>query len=523
MNRISLITTLMIFILLTACKPEQEATKFNELIAVPIGTDLNLQVQEDHQLTVKYEVSANEDSVDLSVNIVKQPSNGTLTQCQQIPKTEISCTYIPNENFNGLDSITVQSKDGDILSTKTALINIEVTPIDDAPIAYNGSTSGKENLVIAFSVPLAKDPDSSANQLNYNIVAQPTNGQLSDCFSSQGTRSCKYTANYGFRGIDKFTYSVQDNHSLVSNTADFEILVTDPSLSQGLETFTQGVSSISLVEIVWVIDNSGSMNNDQQNLKQNFASFIGNFLDNGKAKFPFNMGVITSDTYKTSYRSRAFQKDSNGNVYNLSSTRAENDFASFKTDFEEAVLVGTGGSGAERMLSSIEKSREYSPSWYSSTDSLLVFILLSDESEQSVFPNSSSFSTQAESDADLASWKGLLDSWKQIDGRVKLYPIINTSQDHLNRFNKIASQSNTNVYDIAQPFDAILNDISSSVSNLVTSFTLRSGITIESSSIKVYVDNVLQPSTSWNFSNNSVSFNTPPSAGTSIKVSYDYY
>jgi hypothetical protein len=297
-------------------------------------------------------------------------------------------------------------------------------------------------------------------------------------------------------------------------------LVNDPNYSQGLETFTQGVSQISLVEVVWVIDNSGSMGGEQATLKQNFTSFINNFLNNGKAIFPFNMGVITSDTYSTNYQNQAFATDSNNNPYILNSTRAESDFPAFKSDFEKAVLVGTSGSGSEKMLDSIEKSRTYSPSWYSSTDSLLVYILLSDENEQS---HNSSVNNITNSNSDIIGWYNLFSSWKQASNRIKIYPIINTNQNRYERFSEIARLSGTNVYNINEPFNNILSDISTEVSNLVYSFTLVDNRTITESTIKIFVNNSEIDSSLWTYFNNSIRFMTAPEAGSSIKVTYDYY
>src|SRR5205085_9381823 len=49
------------------------------------------------------------------------------------------------------------------------------------------------------------------------------------------------------------------------------------------------------IDILWVVDNSGSMNPYQTNLTNNFSSFINNFQNKG---YDFHISVTTSDTFK---------------------------------------------------------------------------------------------------------------------------------------------------------------------------------------------------------------------------------
>lgn len=59
------------------------------------------------------------------------------------------------------------------------------------------------------------------------------------------------------------------------------------------QEFSQSVQN-NEVDVLWVIDNSGSMANSQQNLADNFPSFISNFQSSG---FDFKIAVTTSDAY----------------------------------------------------------------------------------------------------------------------------------------------------------------------------------------------------------------------------------
>lgn len=65
-------------------------------------------------------------------------------------------------------------------------------------------------------------------------------------------------------------------------------------LSEG-QTFRQSSSSqFTKIDVLWVIDNSGSMATSQQNLANNFPSFIQRFTEKS---YDFQMGVTTTDAY----------------------------------------------------------------------------------------------------------------------------------------------------------------------------------------------------------------------------------
>lgn len=61
------------------------------------------------------------------------------------------------------------------------------------------------------------------------------------------------------------------------------------------QTFHQNTSATnSKIDILWVIDNSGSMNTSQDNLSSNFPSFISGFTTRN---LDFHMGVVATDTF----------------------------------------------------------------------------------------------------------------------------------------------------------------------------------------------------------------------------------
>lgn len=72
-----------------------------------------------------------------------------------------------------------------------------------------------------------------------------------------------------------------------------------PSISvlPSTDSFQQEGNEITAkMDILWVIDNSGSMQQEQQDLRDNFNSFITSFVGKG---YDYRMAVVTTDAYYT--------------------------------------------------------------------------------------------------------------------------------------------------------------------------------------------------------------------------------
>src|SRR5689334_5236429 len=63
------------------------------------------------------------------------------------------------------------------------------------------------------------------------------------------------------------------------------------------QTFKQATTSVNnKVDLLWVVDNSGSMLPLQQNMTTNFNAFMSEFITKG---LDFHMAVTTTDAYKS--------------------------------------------------------------------------------------------------------------------------------------------------------------------------------------------------------------------------------
>ncbi|HET9218437.1 MAG TPA: Ig-like domain-containing protein [Terriglobia bacterium] len=115
-------------------------------------------------------------------------------------------TFTPTANYSGPTSFTFKTNDG-FLDSTTATISITVNPVNDAPVASNGSfTNAEDGGAVAIDLgALVSDLETSDSNLTYNIVTPPASGALS------GTGANKtFTPAANFNGQVLFTYSVTD-------------------------------------------------------------------------------------------------------------------------------------------------------------------------------------------------------------------------------------------------------------------------------------------------------------------------
>ncbi len=132
----------------------------------------------------------------LTFTVVSTPTHGTLSG------TAPNLMYTPAANYFGADSFTFSTSDGQV-SSEPAVVSIDVTPVNDAPVANPQSVSTAEDMPIDI-VLIGSDPDN--DPLTYTIVLSPTHGALS------GTApNLTYTPAANFSGADSFTFLANDS------------------------------------------------------------------------------------------------------------------------------------------------------------------------------------------------------------------------------------------------------------------------------------------------------------------------
>lgn len=282
------------------------------------------------------------------------------------------------------------------------------------------------------------------------------------------------------------------------------------------ENFVQKASAAKL-DILWVIDNSGSMSEEQANLSENFNEFMPAFIDNN---IDFQMAITTTDPTRSTVD---FGSDKCGKLVagseNLNSISAKSDAAAVIASFESLMKVGTSGSGNEQGLNAVNcfsakndnlinvQKKFFRP------DAYLAIVYVSDEEDSS--PGSAA-------DAIAALQARVSEAHK-----VKAYAIVdkflvsrNGNTPGFQRYEDVAVGTGGQSYDIFGDFSESLANMSNDLVSLIDSFVLKSQPI--DGSLKVYVDGVLSNNYSYDAASKSIKFNvgSVPVPLAKIKVTY---
>lgn len=277
-----------------------------------------------------------------------------------------------------------------------------------------------------------------------------------------------------------------------------------PNLISQADEFSQNTGdTINKVDIVWIVDDSGSMGDDQESIANNFSAFIDEFLTQAK---DFKMGITTTDIFR---KNGKFVHD----LELLTSVKAAENESQFKQDFRDEIKVGTRGSGREFAFDNMVESTIHSFNQnFFRDDALLAFVVVTDEPEQGE-------DTVQQYYDDLLAFKG---GDKNL---VKVYPIhrvFGTSKDQ--RFKDIADLSGGFTADIQGDFYKNLRDIGGTILNLIGSFILTQK-PFNPSAIEVFVEGV-KVTSGWSYKSNANSIvfdeGQVPEEGAKVKVVYEY-
>jgi len=173
----------------------------------------------DEDTPVTLNLLANDSDVDGDALFVESVTPGV--HGSVILNPDSSVTYVPELNFNGSDVFTYTVSDGQGGAT-TASVRVTVLPVNDPPVASNGTATGPEEMAIEI-VLQATDADGDA--LSFAIVTQPLHGTVSSLDNNRVT----YTPAVNFSGEDSLTFSASDGQATANAVVRLTIgPVNDP-------------------------------------------------------------------------------------------------------------------------------------------------------------------------------------------------------------------------------------------------------------------------------------------------------
>jgi hypothetical protein len=380
-------------------------------------------------------------------------------------KNEIPSTFItpPDENeMSSSDEATSasseasSSSESSAESTSSSSSSSTSSSESTSSTGSNGmssdstsSTTGSESS--STTGASGSDSDSSTSSTGGSGSTSSTSSSESTSASSSGSESSSTT---GASGSDSSTSSSSDSSTSSSSDSSSTTGSSGNPIFQ-TDMYIQS-SEKAPVDVLWIVDNSGSMAEEQSSLATNFNYFISDFVKND---VDFNMGITTTDP-------RTFHAGVMKNPkLSLSDEAFKNNSHQFFNDFENYIQVGINGSGNEQGLNALEKFLNKNTDFLRN-DSYLSVIIITDEEDQS--------SKQVSEYINIAS------SYKTSE-KIKVYLIVDTNpkpstiygietghvryQEFLNGFNGRKDDINGN-------FAVSLSDIGTSIASLANSFSL---------------------------------------------------
>lgn len=319
----------------------------------------------------------------------------------------------------------------------------------------------------------------------------------------------------------------------------------DFSISSDSSQFQQAATFVPRkLDVLFVVDNSGSMSSSQTKLANNFPSFINYFKSKG---YDFRLAVTTSDAY---YGDQFI--NSGCSLCNAQQTEfrsgvtpairiVQNSTANLDSVFSANVQVGTNGSGDERVFSSFRAALGSSlNAGFHRPDAYLSVILVSDEEDfshddinfnesyaQPTLHNPAIYKTYLETfTAGQATKDFSVSTISVLDETCR--SSLGSGQKISTRLMQLADLTGGTKNSICNSFATVLDNISSSIATQTQAvFQLNRKPSVNS--IRVIIDGVLVPQDSTNGWVYDAAANTvkivgstyQPQSGSSITINFD--
>jgi hypothetical protein len=195
----------------------------------PVANNDIPSVQEDTPVTIN--VLSNDSDIDgdtLTVTLLTQPTHGTA-----VLNPDKTVTYTPELNYSGgTDTFTYSVSDGKG-GTDPATVYLNVTPVNDPPLANADTATVAEEGSVTIPVA-ANDNDPDGGTLTLLSATQGAHGTVTVLTGNQ----VRYQPAANYFGSDTFTYTVRDPASLTA-TGTVNVTVTpvnDPPVANADST-----------------------------------------------------------------------------------------------------------------------------------------------------------------------------------------------------------------------------------------------------------------------------------------------
>ena len=182
------------------------------------------QASTTEESAIGFDILSNDIDVDnaieaTSIVVVNPPAHGNVI----VDPVTGFITFTPYLDYFGSDSFTYTVEDVTGAKSNPALVTITISPVNDAPEAFNDLATTRQVPIAINVLNNDKDVDDMPNPGSINILVNPSNGIIS---INNVTGAVTYSPNAEYLGEDTFTYQTRDISGLLSNIATVSIMVT---------------------------------------------------------------------------------------------------------------------------------------------------------------------------------------------------------------------------------------------------------------------------------------------------------
>ncbi|MDF1884453.1 tandem-95 repeat protein, partial [Sulfurimonas sp. SAG-AH-194-C21] len=279
---------------------------------IPVAyNDYDNNTTEESTITINV-ISNDTDDGTLDVTtvvIANNPSHGSV-----VVNGDGTVTYTPALNYNGYDSFEYTVKDDGlvtaaggstgVLISNVAVVTLNITSVNDAPIAVADSfTLDEDSVMLLNLIANDIDVDNDLNISGLTIVSQPTNGDAN--ITSNGF--VRYVPTKDYSGVDSFTYKISDG-DINSNTVTVSLTVTIVNDAPSVATSkAQGIVENSTTPILIVARDIDDTN-----------SSLSYSMLSGKDSSFFTFNTTSKELKFTTARNYEVPADANGdNIYDV--------------------------------------------------------------------------------------------------------------------------------------------------------------------------------------------------------------
>jgi VCBS repeat-containing protein len=267
----------------------------NDVPTITIGSTLTTDEDNTQTLTFTFD---DIDGDTVTATVSAQAENGVASV------TGTTVSYIPNANFFGTDSFTLTLTDNAGFTT-TEVINVNISAVNNQPVAVNDSGTVAEDSSIGFAV-LNNDTDVDGDSLIVT-TASAINGTVNIVSSTQ----VNYLPNSNFNGSDTISYTIIDNNGgTASATVTLTVTAVNDIPVAGVDNINTNEDTLVNID---VLANDSDIDGDTLTITAATATSGSVTIDSG-ISLTYTPNVNFSGTDNINYTV------SDGNGGNVSST-----------------------------------------------------------------------------------------------------------------------------------------------------------------------------------------------------------